>query len=253
MPHWSFAAMNDAESTTGMENDRQLLLKQFMERAGLSLSDYTLLDTALTHASYLAGREEQGIRHYESLEFLGDAVLGLAVAHYLFETLPGQAPGDYTKLRATVVNKNTVARVAGKLNIAPMIRLGKGEESIGGRRRNALLADSLEAVIGAVYLSVGWNASYEFIVGAFHEELSNVCSTPPAWDYKSMLQNYCQAQRYGLPRFEVISSTGPDHRKQFEVEVYINDESCGIGKGASKKQAEQNAAYQALKRHKVLE
>ncbi len=232
---------------------RENALRVFMSGVGIDLPDYTLLDHALTHASYLAESDDKTLRDYEALEFLGDAVLGLAVAHYLFEELPGLAPGDYTKLRATVVNRNAVARAARKLGIAPLIRLGKGEEGVGGRRRNALLADSLEAVIGAVYKSAGWKTALAFVLKTFSDDLAGCGVEQPAWDYKSMLQTHCQARRYALPQFDVVQSTGPDHRKRFEVEVRINDRPCGRGEGRSKKEAEQNAAYQALKKEKVLE
>ncbi len=224
-----------------------------MNGVGLDLPDYELLDNALTHASYLAECDDDTACDYESLEFLGDAVLGLAVADYLFEHLPGRAPGAYTKLRATVVNRKAVARAAAKLDIAPLIRLGKGEEGIGGRRRSALLADSLEAVIGAVYKSAGWEAARAFVLRSFSEDLAACAIEQPDWDYKSVLQNYCQAQRYALPQFAVIQSSGPDHCKRFEVEVRINDRVCGRGEGRSKKEAEQRAAYQALIEHKVLD
>lgn len=249
---WCFVVMCEDKVQKDTADDREAQLRELAAQLKVSLSDYSLLDTALTHASFLPGRET-GVRDYESLEYVGDAVLGLAIAAYLFEQLPGRTPGDYTKLRAMVVNKNTVARVGRNLGIAPFIRLGKGEEGIGGRKRNALLADAMEAVIGAIFLAAGWEVAQEFVLRCFHEELVSVCTAPPTWDYKSILQNHCQAHRYGLPQFDVTRSSGPDHCKHFEVQVRIMDEICGAGEGRSKKEAEQNAAYQALNKMGVLE
>jgi len=244
--------MSDFEQNEFVDANRETALREFAAKIGLELPDLSLLDISLTHASFLPGRET-GIRDYESLEFVGDAVLGLVVAAYLFEHLPGKAPGEYTKLRAALVNKNTVARVGRELGIASLIRLGKGEEGIGGRKRNALFADSLEAVIGAVFLSAGWEASRDFVLRCFQDDLEHVCVAPPTWDYKSMLQNHCQAKRYALPQFDVVRSSGPDHCKHFEVQVRVNDIVCGFGEGKSKKEAEQKAAYQALKAGKMIE
>jgi ribonuclease-3 len=221
-------------------------LRGLTRRLGLELSAYALLDDALTHASSLAESPEKGRRDYEALEFLGDAVLELAVSHYLFETLPDRSPGDYTKLRATVVNRDCVARVARRIDIAPCIRLGKGEEAGGGRKRIALLADCLEAVIGAVYLDAGWPPARDFVLRVFRPELEELGGMPPMWDYKSQLQNYCQAQHIVLPRFEVVRCDGPDHRKEFEVEVYVLEKPLGRGSGRTKKEAEQRAAQEAL-------
>ncbi len=229
-----------------MAPERLEALGHLAQRLNIALSSYALLDEALTHASSTAEYPEKAGRDYEALEFLGDAVLELAVSHYLFEKMPGRGPGDYTKLRATVVNRNTVGRVARRMELAPLVRLGKGEESGGGRKRVALLADCLEAVIGAVYLDCGWPQARDLVWRMFASEMDGVCQAPPAWDYKSELQNYCQAAHIALPRFEVVRSDGPDHRKEFEVEVYVRELPQGRGTGLSKKEAEQQAAQQAL-------
>ncbi len=233
-------------NTLDTNRERYEALHGLAGRLGIELSDYELLDEALTHASSLMECPDQVTRDYEALEFLGDAVLELAVSHYLFEKLPGRRPGDYTKLRATVVNRNSVARAARRMEIAPLVRLGKGEEAGGGRKRVALLADCLEAVIGAVYLDVGWPGARDCVLRIFAPELEGLQEVPPVWDYKSQLQNYCQAAHISLPRFEVVRSDGPDHRKEFEVEVYVRESALGRGTGLSKKEAEQQAAHQAL-------
>lgn len=228
-----------------VNGDRAVQLRALMERLGFIVHDLELLDRALTHAS-ISAEQVSPAYDYESLEFLGDAVLGLAVAHYLFEHLPDCTPGEYSRMRASLVNRRCLARIGHALDIAPAIRLGKGEESAGGRQRTALLADCLEAMIGVVYLDQGWEAAHNFVVATFEEEFEQATGAEVGWDFKSRLQHLCQAERIPLPQFEVVRSEGPDHKKEFEVEVYLRGEPAGRGFGLSKKEAEQNAARMAL-------
>lgn len=228
-----------------VKGERADQLRALMSRLGFEMRNLELLDRALTHASITA-EEEGTLYDYESLEFLGDAALGLAVAHYLFEHKPDCTPGEYSRMRANLVNRRCLARLGQKLNIAPAIRLGKGEESAGGRNRSSLLADCLESLIGAIYLDQGWEAAHRFVVHTFQEELQLATRAEAGWDYKSRLQHLCQAERIALPRFEVVRSEGPDHKKEFEVEVYLRGVPAGRGTGLSKKEAEQNAARVAL-------
>jgi len=225
--------------------DRVEELRAFTGRVGIPMQDTGLFDRALTHASRVAECGDAA-GDYESLEFLGDAVLGLAVAHHLFAALPDRTPGEYSRMRAGLVNRRTVARVARKLDLAPVIRLGKGEEQSGGRERVALIADCMEALIGALYLDSGWETAHRFVIDAFGEELGRVHEEDRVWDFKSRLQNYCQAERIELPTFVVVRSEGPDHDKEFEIEVSLRGQAVGRGKGPSKKEAEQRAARQAL-------
>jgi len=227
------------------EAAREEELRALADRLGVGPCELGLFDRALTHASAVSD-VPQPSEHYESLEFLGDAVLGLAVAHHLYETRPGLSPGEYSHMRAGLVNQRVVARVARELALGAHIRLGKGEELSGGRERNALLADCLEALIGAIYLDRGWEFARAFIERCFARDLERIEETAVQWDFKSRLQTHCQALQWGLPRFEVVRSDGPDHRKEFEVEVYVSEVASGRGRGASKKEAEQNAAREAL-------
>lgn len=226
-------------------------LREIAARLGLNFRDLTLLDRALTHASILTELDHPA-RDYESLEFLGDAVLGLAVADHLYRRAPDRSPGEYSRMRAGIVNRRCLARVAQALGVAPAIRLGRGEEQTGGRSRVALLADCLEALLGAVYLDQGWEPVRAVVDRVFHDELQRETESDRMWDYKSRLQNYCQAERVPLPTFVVVRSEGPDHRKEFEVEVLLRGEPVGRGRGLSKKEAEQNAARAALKREGQL-
>ena len=222
-------------------------LEQLALRLNIQVADYALFDRALTHASMVAEAKETAC-DYESLEFLGDAVLGLVVAHHLYETLPDRTPGEYSKLRASLVNRKTVGRVARNLDLGPSIRLGKGEEASGGRQRTALLSDCMEALIGAIYLDQGYEYARDFIVRVLEQELKQAQKANRVWDFKSRLQTYCQAERIALPVFLVVRAEGPDHKKEFEVEVLLRDTPAGRGRGSSKKEAEQQAARVALER-----
>ncbi|HNR31454.1 MAG TPA: ribonuclease III [Candidatus Hydrogenedentes bacterium] len=220
-------------------------MRELAARLGINVHDFALFERALTHASLVAESSEV-TGDYEALEFLGDAVLGLAIAHRLFELAPDRTPGEYSRLRAGLVNRRCVARVAQALGLAPVIRLGRGEERSGGRERTALLADCLEALIAAVYLDGGWETARALVVRIFDDEIVQALRQERVWDYKSRLQNYCQAEHMPLPRFEVVRSEGPDHRKEFEVEVVLHGQPAGRGHGPTKKEAEQQAARAAL-------
>ena len=244
--------MDDLVCNYACEPEREAALRGLAERLGIPMSNVAFYDQALTHASSVAESTGTGGGDYESLEFLGDAVLGLAVAHHLFTHVPGRTPGEYSRMRAGMVNRHSVARVAHELGIEPLILLGRGEEACGGRRRASLAADCMEALIAAVYLDCGWVAAREFVARVFEGEFLQSGASNRVWDYKSRLQNLCQAGHVGLPRFEVIRSEGPDHLKEFEVEVYVRGAAAGRGRGRSKKEAEQNAAREALEREGVV-
>ncbi|MFO7976908.1 MAG: ribonuclease III [Candidatus Hydrogenedentota bacterium] len=230
-----------------MNNDASRVpeLQALAKRLGIRFDNIALLDRALTHAS-IACEQQDSSDNYESLEFLGDAALGLAAAHLLFERVPERTPGEYSRMRAAIVNRRCLARIARELDIAPAIRLGKGEELAGGRARAALLADCLEALLGALYLDQGWEVARAFAVRILEPEVTGLQTRRQIWDFKSRLLHYCQARHIGLPEFVVVRTDGPDHRKEFEVEVLLRGESAGRGVGASKKEAEQQAARMAL-------
>jgi ribonuclease III len=220
-------------------------LQDLAQRLGLEIRDTSLYDRALTHASSLVDGERRGL-DYESLEFLGDAVLGLAIAHHLFDAFPDQSPGEYSRMRAGLVNRKCVARVGTSLGITELIRLGKGEELSGGRARISLVADCMEALIGAVYLDSGYDVAHKFVIDVFSDEVTHVGTAKYFGDFKSRLQNYCQSQRFELPRFDVQRADGPDHCKEFEIAVIVQGAEAGRGVGSTKKEAEQMAARAAL-------
>jgi ribonuclease-3 len=208
-----------------------------------------LLERALTHRSR-ANEEGGGVSaDNESLEFLGDAVLGFIIVDALFRRFPEQDEGQKSKTKAMLVSTPTLARLASRLDLGEYLMLGRGEEKTGGRKKQALLADGYEALIAAVYLDGGMAAARRFVLGEFADLLEEVAK--PGFggrDYKSALQEYLQARDIGLPVYQVAGEQGPDHRKTFEVEVRVGDEAIAHASGRSKKEAEQEAARLALER-----
>jgi ribonuclease-3 len=231
-----------------IEPERRKELKELEKLLELRFRRIDLLDQALSHPSYVNELPEVRGGHYEKLEFLGDAVLELIVSHELYETYSAYEEGDLTKLRAAVVSKPTLAKVAKKIGIDPYIRLGKGEELGGGRKRNSLLADVLEAIIGAIFLDGGLKPAREFVLRYFGEEVERLDKDQQKMDYKSILQEKTQSRFQTLPKYTVIRESGPPHDRIYEVLLTIKDEPYGIGVGRNKKEAQQNAARIALEK-----
>jgi ribonuclease-3 len=231
-----------------IDNERRKDLKDLEKLLGIRFRRVDLLDQALSHPSYVNEQPEQRGEHFEKLEFLGDAVLELIVSHEFYEAFPAYGEGDLTKLRAAVVSKPTLAKVAKKIGIDPYIRLGKGEELGGGRKRNSLLADALEAVIGAAYLDGGLKMAREFILRHFAEEIERLDKDQQKMDYKSILQEKTQLRFQTLPKYTVINESGPPHDRTYDVLLTIKDQPYGVGAGRNKKEAQQNAARKALER-----
>lgn len=219
----------------------------------ISFPDQSLGLAALTHKSYTNEHREDSASDNERLEFLGDAVIDLAISHRLMERFPTASEGELSKLRALIVNEEGLAKVARRLGLGDLLLLGRGEELTGGRTKNSVLADALEAVIGAVYLSSGWDKVMELVDRHFAEALQGVAEGRSGQDYKTRLQEEVQNRLRLSPKYRVISETGPDHEKVFEVEVSINSELSARGTGRSKKEAEQAAARELSTLLAVLE
>lgn len=203
-----------------------------------------LLDQALTHRSWI--NENPGIRGTnERLEFLGDAVLELVVSDHIYKLLPDKEEGYLTALRASVVNTKSLAEAAIRLNLGESLFLSKGEEQGGGRSNQSLLADTVEAIIGALYLDLGLEDARSFIFEAIIEPIGEL-TTQSLKDSKSRLQEFVQSKGYPTPKYRVISEDGPDHSKTFVVEVVVGEDSLASGSGRSKSLAEQAAAEAAL-------
>ena len=219
---------------------------ELLTELGMSV-DPELLDRSLTHRSY--AYEQGGLPTNERLEFLGDSVLGLVVTEHLFVTYPDLSEGQLAKLRAAVVNSRALADIARQLDLGAVIHLGRGEESTGGRDKSSILADTMEAVIGAVFLQHGVDAARDLVHHLFDPLMAEVATRGAGLDWKTSLQEIASTDGLGVPIYDVVES-GPDHAKTFQAMVNIDDRSYGPGAGRNKKEAEQNAAaiaFAALK------
>ncbi len=212
----------------------------------VSFPDRALGLAAVTHKSYANEHRDETSGDNERLEFLGDAVVDLVISHRLMERFPKATEGELSKLRALIVNEEGLARVARQVGLGQILLLGRGEELTGGRDKNSVLADALEAVIGAVYLSGSLPKVMELVDRHFGEALDGVADGRSGYDYKTRLQETVQVKRKVSPRYRVIAESGPDHEKVFEVEVTIGQEPYARASGRSKKEAEQAAARDAL-------
>ncbi len=212
------------------------------DRLGYSFDNEELLTLALTHRSHCA--ETLDSEPNERLEFLGDAVLGLAVTDFIYANYPNLPEGQLAKLRASVVNTATLAELSGDLGIGQHLLLGKGEDQSGGREKESILADAFEAVLGAVFIDAGWDEAREIVLELLNENITFGAERPGRQDYKTRLQELTAAEGLGAPTYQ-ISGTGPDHDRRFHAVAMIDGEPRGDGEGTSKKRAEQAAARAA--------
>ena len=215
------------------------------ERLGHSFRNRALLETAVTHSSYANENRASGIVCNERLEFLGDSVLGVTVADFLYRHFPDMPEGRMTRLRAELVCEQSLHRVALELHLGDYLRLGKGEEHNGGRERASILSDAVEAVIAAMYLDAGMETAAGFIHRCLLDDVRTI-ETPSFTDYKTALQELVQRQTDQVLTYHMIGEAGPDHDKTFQAEVQLNGAPVGTGTGHSKKEAEQAAAKAAL-------
>jgi len=223
--------------------DRVVILQ---ERLGVEALEPSLGLAALTHKSYCNEHRDEPVVDNERLEFLGDAVVDLLVSHRLMERFPGADEGELSKLRALIVNEEALARVARELRVGDLLRMGRGEELTGGRDKSSVLADALEAVIAAVYLTQGLSGAMALVDRHFADALDGVAEGRSGDDYKTRLQELMQSQGRQPPRYRVVAEEGPDHAKTFEVEVSVGGEVFGRASGRNKKEAEQAAARKTL-------
>jgi ribonuclease-3 len=219
--------------------------KQLQTKLGIAFNNLKLLEQAFTHSSYV--NEHRSSKHNERLEFLGDAVLELAVSQYLFRVYPNRPEGELTKLRASIVCEPSLNKFAEQLNFGAYLLLGRGEELTGGRTRPALLADVFEAFIGALYLDQGMEAVEQFLASMVFVKMESG-STGKLQDYKSQLQERVQQTDIGGVAYRLVEEQGPAHAKKFISEVSIGGKSMGSGSGRTKKESEQQAASEALRR-----
>lgn len=217
-------------------------------RLGISVQDDLLFETAFTHKSY--ANERTGREHNERLEFLGDAVLELATTKFLYAKFPQEPEGKLTKLRSALVSGVSLSEVASCLEFGDFLRLSRGEEASGGRTKNPLLADTFEAVVGAIYLDQDFDAAENFLKKQLFPRLPEVLEKELHIDAKSALQELVQEREDITPHYEVLSEAGPDHAKEFLSGVFVGEKKIGEGKGSSKQKAEVDAATNALEEWK---
>jgi ribonuclease-3 len=216
------------------------------ERLGLPVRDLDLLEQALVHSSWLHEHPDAAAGHNERLEFLGDAVVNLTMSEALYARHPEDDEGALSARRAAIVSTTGLARLAGRIDLGAMLLLGEGESQRSGRRRPSLLASSFEALAGALYLDLGFDRVRDWLVGLAEPELVLEAPVMSLKSPKSRLQEYTQRRSGVRPEYRLLDATGPDHEKQFRVEVAVDGEVLGAGEGLSRRQAETAAAAQAI-------
>jgi ribonuclease-3 len=222
--------------------------ERLQERIEYRFADRNLLREALTHKSYSNEQVSGTVPHNERLEFLGDAVLDLAISDRTFRGFPDLPEGEMTRVRAEVVSEASLARVGRDLDLGAELRLGRGETRSGGRDKDSLLADACEALLGAIFLDGGFEAAQTVVERLFAEAVGEAVRRKVGVDHKTRLQELLQARFGRPPRYRLVEAAGPDHQRRYRVEVSCGNEVLGTGSGRSKKIAEQAAAREALAR-----
>ena len=228
-----------------MSMQREKELAELEKKLKVTFLNKQLLNQSLTHSSFA---HEKGIPDNERLEFLGDAVIKLVISEYIYHKFPTKPEGDLTKIRATVISDDTLANVANKVKLGANLLLSENEKRTGGHERKSNVANAFESIIGAIYIDAGLGKVRDFLVEHLRDEIEKVSKEGYIQDYKSALQEYVQKKKWALPHYKVFKEIGPKHQKIFIIGVKIKGRTMGEGKGANKKEAEQKAAEEALKR-----
>jgi len=232
--------------TRTVSDEERKIVEEFQTKFQMYFDDASLIITALKHRSYLNVSNEDRMASNERLEFLGDAVLDLVVTHYLYQKFPKRTEGQLSKIKSILVSKPVLAEIANDLSLGSLILINRGEEKTGGRRRQSILADCLEAVIGAVYLDKGLQYAENFIQARLLRKFKSIMQRELYQNYKSKLLEYAQSEIGELPEYKVLKESGPDHDKSFVIGVFLKGKKIGEGNGKSKKSAEQEAAKLAI-------
>lgn len=229
-----------------IDKARSSNLKRFQRLIRYNFKNRNLLNQALSHRSYAFEQLDLRVADNERLEFLGDAILGLAISDYIYRHFPNYQEGHMTQVKSMLVSRDTLVDLARKIGVGRYLLLGKGEAQSGGDEQPSNLVGAYEAIIGAIYLDRGFKKACKFIESQFKDELKNAFKDGAKKDYKSILQEYTLKKHKLTPSYKILSEVGPEHKKNFEVAVSIEKEIYGRGDGKNKKSAEQNAAYDAL-------
>jgi ribonuclease-3 len=233
-----------------MDKKEKQHLEKLCKILHVKMKNIGLLKKAITHRSYINEHKNEKLEHNERLEFLGDAVLELLVSKHLFDNYPSKPEGDLTSFRAATVRTESLAEEAEKLKIGKFIFMSKGEEQTGGRTRPYILANTFEAVVGAIYLDRGISTVSTFLKNSLFYKIPDIIKNRTDIDNKSKLQEISQEIVKETPEYEIVDATGPDHAKVFTAQVLIKEKKFGQGKGANKQEAEQSAAEKALRNWK---
>jgi ribonuclease-3 len=225
----------------------------FAARIGLPVRDIDLLEQALVHSSWHHEHRDAAVGHNERLEFLGDAVVNLAISDALYSRHPDDDEGYLSARRAAIVSTTGLARLAGRIDLGESLLLGEGEAQRSGRRRPSLLASAFEAVAGALYLDLGFETVREWLIGLAGPELVADAPIGALKSPKSRLQEFTQRRSGQRPAYRLVDATGPDHEKSFRIEAWVDGELLGVGEGPSRRTAETAAAAQALDRLRTVE
>ncbi|MBN2039482.1 MAG: ribonuclease III [Spirochaetes bacterium] len=236
---------NEKSKGNNSKQKRYRQLNRLQKNLKLKFKDKSLLNRALTHRSFV-NEYRSGLRDNERLEFLGDSVLAVVINEYLFKRYEDYPEGNLAKIKSAVVSETTLAKVAAEINLGSFLLMGKGEERCGGRERASILANTFEAVIGAIYLDSGLKESKRYILSLLKSHIERIDKLSYLRDPKTALQEYVQGKFKERPVYEVIDESGPDHNKQFTVKLVIKGEEISQGTGSSKRKAEMDAAKKIL-------
>lgn len=236
-----------------MMSDEKKELRCFEKDLGYKFKNRDHLKRALTHKSYANEHRLASTEQNERYEYLGDAVLELCISHLLMVRFPHSPEGELSKLRAAIVNESRLAIIARRLELGSRLYLGKGEEMTGGRDKPSVLSDAYEAVLGGIYLDRGFKKAMDVVSSHFEDVLVSAGKEDFVKDFKTRLQEEAQGKLKAMPRYRLVRESGPDHRKTFEVHLFINNSLMGVGTGGSKKTAEQAAAKLALEKLQTSE
>ncbi len=232
---------------------RKSQLIAFIKQLDINLTDENLLDEALTHPSYNFENNKENAPDYERLEFLGDSVLRLAASNYLFSKYKEYPEGKLTKIRSFLVSDEFLYKIALKLNIKQYINIGIHEEKNGGREKESILACAMEAILGAIFKNCGYNTAQNFIYKIYDDMVINIDEILLSYNSKEILQQYTQNIGKDLPVYKVLDEKGLEHNKTYIVNVFYRGEELGVGSAKTKKEAEKNAALNALKKLNIIE
>lgn len=227
--------------------ERQKILQEFEKKIGYRFKDINLLNTALTHPSYLHENQIKDHEHYERMEFLGDAVLGLIVCHHIYNEFPHYDEGLLSEVKSHVVSEKQLALSARGMDIGRYVLFGPGEARTGGRRKNSILANVFEGVLGAIFLDGGFEQANRYLLRFAKEDIIIHPPERESSNYKGILQKHCQTFLSTDPHYRVVGERGPSHSRKFEIEVWAKEIKLGAGDGRSKKEAEQTAAANSIK------